>query len=87
MKSAANKEATKSVNAMMGMKNKLDSNVAGAVVHGVELAAPYQTNKNSNVRKSALILNDSGRKPDMRELDAMLKSFKPGLEEDERLNL
>ena len=87
MKSAANKEAAKSVKAMEGMKNKLENNVAGAVIHGVELSAPYRTNKNSNVRKSALILNDSGRKPGMRELDAMLKSFKPGLEEDERLNL
>ena len=37
MKSGANKD-TRSVHVMMSIKNNLENNVSGAVVHGIELA-------------------------------------------------
>ena len=43
MKSGANKD-TRSVNVMMSIKNNLENNVSGAVVHGVELSQPYKSN-------------------------------------------
>ena len=33
---------------MTGMKNKLENNIQGAVLHGVELAHPYQSHNKSN---------------------------------------
>ena len=68
------------LNMMTGIKNKIESNIGGAIIHGVELQSPYKPNDDRQYRQSAQTVRFS-KKPEMGELDTMLKSFKPGLEE------
>ena len=71
---------------MNSMKNKLENNITGALVHGVELSHPYQSNKDKDNRQSAQTVRFH-RKPEMNELDTMLKSYKPGLDDEERYRM
>ena len=78
---------SKGVRAMNSLKYNFENNVPGAIIHGIELAQPYKSCSDKQQRKSAQTINTSTYKPDLNELDTMLKSFKPGLDEDERFDM